>query len=136
MDPYQLLEIKPLQGEFCFGLSSLLLGSFFLLKLYLPLLGQVKSLLCYWTPTNRGRYVINNNNCTHLLIILFSQVMEECAKEQDALLHKMWMRDEVYVQCKIVRMLARTLSQQRHLAQTMEQRVAGMFNIQNNEGTN
>lgn len=55
--------------------------------------------------------------------------MEDCAKDQDALLNKMWMRDEVYTQCKIVRLLARTLAQQRYLAQTMEQRVAGMKQI-------
>ena len=36
------------------------------------------------------------------------------------------MRDEVYVLCQMVRVLARTFLQQKILAQTMEQRIMGM----------
>jgi hypothetical protein len=54
-----------------------------------------------------------------------SSTIEECAQEQDELVGGLWMRDEVYVLCKIVRVLARTFAQQKLLAHTMEQRVLG-----------
>jgi hypothetical protein len=53
--------------------------------------------------------------------------IQECVNAQESMLRKLWMRDEVYVLCKMVRVLARTFAQQQQLAQSLEQRVAGKF---------